>query len=553
MYCRLALLLGFFCPTVFAVECPDWRQARAQAELGRLAGSIHQWEQAYEQEGRSLVVDELYDQAVIHLAQWHDCFPGIRPSAPYERRAGKIAHAVPQTGLAKLKDKDQLARWITQRDDLWVQPKVDGVAVTLRYRDGVLHSATSRGDGWQGEDWTTQVMGLPAVPQRWQHALTLTLHAELYWKLDNHRQSRDGGAGARSKVAGLMARHQLSAAEAAGIGVFVWDWPDGPADMRERLDQLDQAGFDTARYTHPLHDAEQASAKRQHWFDAPLPFATDGIVMRQGTRPDSRLWRAEPPAWAIAWKYPPQQALAQVRQVAFRVGRTGRITPVLQLFPTPLDDKIIRRVSVGSLQRWQDLDIRPGDLVSIKLAGQTIPQLDAVISRAAVRPEVRAPSSSDFHYLSCWTPSAKCRSQFLARLNWMSSKQALDLRGVGPGTWRCLLAAGKLEHLLSWLDMPADLLPSNCGSDLAALLEPTRQRSFHQWTAALSMPPTGNAQIPASWQTLTRMTKAQWEAQPGIGPKRAQLLTEFLSHPEVIFLGRTLQKMEISGFSSSAR
>src|SRR5690606_4204011 len=148
------------------------------------------------------------------------------------------------------------------------------------------------------------------------------------------------------------------------------DWPDGPPSMAERLAQMTRAGLDTAQYTLPVNDLADAQARRQHWFTQPLPFATDGVVIRQSQRPSATDWRAETPYWDIACIFPPQEARAGVRDVEVTVGRSGRITPVQQLDRAALDDRRIRRGSAGSLSRWRELDVRPGDRVSIKLSGQ---------------------------------------------------------------------------------------------------------------------------------------------------------------------------------------
>src|SRR5690606_39659072 len=118
-------------------------------------------------------------------------------------------------------------------------------------------------------------------------------------------------------------------------------------------------------FSHRIADAGEARHWREHWFRSALPFATDGVVLRQAARPHGQHWQARPPSWAAAWKYPARQALAEVRAVEFRVGRSGRITPLLHLEPTRLDDRTLRTVSVGSLARWEALDIRPGDQVAV--------------------------------------------------------------------------------------------------------------------------------------------------------------------------------------------
>ncbi|EPN26568.1 NAD-dependent DNA ligase LigB, partial [Pseudomonas syringae pv. actinidiae ICMP 19070] len=135
-------------------------------------------------------------------------------------------------------------------------------------------------------------------------------------------------------------------------------WPDGPADMAQRLAGLQALGFnDSVAYTHPLENQAQAADWREHWYRNPLPFATDGVIMRQGQRPPAQRWQASAPYWIAAWKHPYAQALAEVRKVHFNIGRSGKITPVLELTPVRLDDRTVSRISAGSLPRWEKLDI----------------------------------------------------------------------------------------------------------------------------------------------------------------------------------------------------
>lgn len=552
---RFLLALCLYIPfsqSAAASDCPGWTTHHAAGEIQRLNQQIHVWDAAYSEQGISLIADELYDQALSRLQRWQSCFPDTPPVLAYRPRVGKVPHPVPQTGLGKLADRSQVEHWIRPRSGLWIQPKVDGVSVTLVYRDGALSQAISRGDGWQGEDWTEVVRSLPAVPPHWPQRRDLVLQGELYWRLAEHVQSRDGGKNARSMVAGLLQRKQLDDTQRAGIGLFVWDWTDGPPSMRERLNGLTQAGLDTAHFTHPIDTASQAIGWRQRWFNAPLPFATDGVVLRQNARPTPSSWQAEPPSWAAAWKYPPQRALAQVKAVRFQIGRTGRITPVLELEPTPLDDRIIRRVSAGSLQRWQTLDIAPGDLISIRLAGQTIPQIEQVVTRTAHRTAAATPTEADYHALSCWGATQGCREQFVARLNWLSGKNGLDLQRVGPGTWECLIDHGYMRKLLDWLELP-EAAAEECGAKIGLNLSAARQRGFKAWLRALSIPASGSARLPDNWNALLGMTEIDWRAQPGIGPVRARQLVEFTRHMHTTGLADSLSEAGIDGFGAVTR
>lgn len=550
----IALLL--FPLAAQAANCPDWPASRAKVELTALGEQIARWDHAYHNLGRSLVADELYDQARERLQTWHQCFPDALDALPepLAGSTGKIAHPVAQTGLRKHNDA-AVAEWIASRGDLWIQPKVDGVAVTLVYRAGVLQQAISRGDGRHGQDWTARAWQLPGIPTRLPEPLDAVLQGELYWRLDNHVQSRDGGAGARGKVAGLMARQSLNEQEAGKVGLFVWDWPDGPAQMPERLEILHRLGFgDSLRYTRALQNSAQARQWRQRWFTEPQPFASDGVVLRQGTRPSGERWQAEAPHWAIAWKYPASQALAVVQAVDFSIGRSGRITPILRLQPVDLDERRISRVALGSLQGWEKLDIRPGDQVSIRLAGLTIPRLDQVIWRSPERAVVYTPDPARYHDLSCWRLSAECQQQFQARLNWLGGKQGLNLPGIGPGTWSTLLAGDKLEGLLDWLELDSEHLQQLPGigprraSQLQHAFALARQRSLQHWLQALGAPPGLTLRPEDDWTTLQARGRSEWLQQPGISRKSAERLQTFFSHPEVRRLGERLQRAGVAGF-----
>ncbi|WP_163578274.1 NAD-dependent DNA ligase LigB [Halomonas faecis] len=551
-----ALVFLLLASPVFAVDCPDWSGARAERELAALTERLAAWDDAYHRRGQSPVSDTIYDQARARLAEWRRCFPEAAGSAEaVALPAGEVVHPVPQTGLVKLDGKAAVRTWLARRDDVWVQPKVDGVAVTLVYAEGRLERAISRGDGRTGQDWTTRVRRLPAVPERLTEPLDAVLQGELYLRLDDHVQAEAGGAGARSRVAGLLARERLDDATGLRIGLFVWDWPNGPATLAARLEGLAALGLtESAAMTHPVSGVEDAARWRDRWYRGALPFATDGIVLRQAGRPPGTAWRAEPPDWAAAWKHLPREALAEVRGVEFRIGRTGRITPLLHLRPIELDGRTIRRVSLGSLARWQTLDVRTGDQVAVALGGLTIPRLEGVVWRASERPAVSPPDESEYHALSCFRPVAGCEEQFLARLEWLGGDQGLDLVGVGPGTWRALLEAGLLNGLLDWLFLDADQLAAAPGigkaraDALQARFSAARQRPFAAWLAALGVPPGVEPAPGDDWPTLASRSKASWQARPGVGEVRAADLHAFFAHEAVQKLASRLRAEGIVDF-----
>lgn len=542
-----------------ARDCPAWSPVQAQTEMHKLTAQVEAWNHAYRVEGQSPVADAVYDQALERLQQWRGCFPDQAPPVPAHLAdaTGAVRAPVVQTGLAKLPDAAAVEAWMGARhgDDLWVQPKADGVAVTLLYVHGRLRQAISRGDGVHGSDWTTALLRVAAVPRQLSHApARVVLQGELYWRLDNHVQARDGGVNARSAVAGALARTTLDAAAAQHIGLFVWDWPDGPADMRARLAGLTAMGLgDSVAWTQPVSTLADVEHWREQWYRHVMPFAADGTVLRQGHRPPAASWQARPPAWAVAWKYPVAQALAEVRAVTFTVGRTGRITPVLELAPVQLGDHEVRRVSVGSLQRWRHLDIRPGDQVQVALAGLTIPHLQGVIWRTQQRQVVVAPDPHKHNARTCWQNTPGCAQQFRARLLWLTGRQGLALAGVNRDTWQALLDAGLLHDLLDWMAVtPAQLVQRGGFTDARAqavvqALAAARKRPLARWLRALGAPAAGSSTAP-DWATLQARDVDDWKRVPGVSAANAKRWARFLAQPEVRAQARHLHTVQVAGF-----
>ncbi|WP_082075372.1 NAD-dependent DNA ligase LigB [Pseudomonas sp. 2(2015)] len=553
----LSLLLFFWLLPAHAQTCPDWPPVQARAEIRQLQQTLADWDDHYHRQGVSLVADELYDQSRTRLGHLQSCFPTpARPQdSPLKTAVGPLRHPIAHTGLGKLADDAAVKAWMHGKQELWIQPKVDGVAATLVYRDGKLVQLISRGDGVHGHDWSRHIPALGTLNQQLPESLDLVLQGELFWRLDGHVQANAGSLNARGNVAGLLARKRISAEQGAVVGLFVWAWPLGPADQRERLKGLSALGFEhSERYSEPLGSFAEAARWREHWYRSPLPFASDGVVLRQGQRPHGSRWQARDPYWATAWKYPFAQALAQVRGVHFNIGRTGRITPVLKIEPVQLDDRQIRQVSLGSFQRWQQLDIRPGDQVAISLAGLTIPRLDEVVHRSVQRMDIATPDPAHYHSLSCWQPDAGCRSQFVARLNWLSSKQGLNMPRLGPGTWEKLIDSGHVQGLGDWLDLQDEDLQSVPGlgersrQQLLQAFDQARRQPFVRWLSALGVPAATPLAADTTWADLRQRDAGQWLAEPGVGPGRSAQLLAFFRSPQVQIVAEQLRRHTIEGF-----
>ncbi|HGU0953913.1 TPA: NAD-dependent DNA ligase LigB [Escherichia coli] len=554
----MAILISILCwqSSVWAV-CPAWSPARAQEEISRLQQQIKQWDDDYWKEGKSEVEDGVYDQLSARLTQWQRCFGSEPRDVMMPPLNGAVMHPVAHTGVRKMADKNALSLWMRERSDLWVQPKVDGVAVTLVYRDGKLNKAISRGNGLKGEDWTQKVSLISAVPQTVSGPLAnSTLQGEIFLQREGHIQQQMGGINARAKVAGLMMR-QDDSDTLNSLGVFVWAWPDGPQLMTDRLKELATAGFTlTQRYTRAVKNADEVARVRNEWWKAKLPFVTDGVVVRGAKEPESRHWLPGQAEWLVAWKYQPVAQVAEVKAIQFAVGKSGKISVVASLAPVMLDDKKVQRVNIGSVRRWQEWDIAPGDQILVSLAGQGIPRIDDVVWRGAERTKPTPPENR-FNSLTCYFASDVCQEQFISRLVWLGSKQVLGLDGIGEAGWRALHQTHRFEHIFSWLLLTPEQLQNTPGiaksksAQLWHRFNLARKQPFTRWVMAMGIPLTRaalNASDERSWSQLLFSTEQFCQQLPGTGSGRARQVIEWKENAQIKKLGSWLAAQQITGF-----
>ncbi len=554
----MAILISILCwqSSAWAV-CPAWSPARAQEEISRLQQQIKQWDDDYWKEGKSEVEDGVYDQLSARLTQWQRCFGNETRDVMMPPLNGAVMHPVAHTGVRKMADKNALSLWMRERSDLWVQPKVDGVAVTLVYRDGKLNKAISRGNGLKGEDWTQKVRLISAVPQTVSGPLAnSTLQGEIFLKRKGHIQQQMGGINARAKVAGLMMR-QGNSDTLNSLAVFVWAWPDGPHLMTDRLKDLATAGFTlTQTYTRAVKNADEVAHVRNEWWKAKLPFVTDGVVVRAAKEPESRHWLPGQAEWLVAWKYQPVAQVAEVKAIQFAVGKSGKISVVASLVPVMLDDKKVQRVNIGSVRRWQEWDIAPGDQILVSLAGQGIPRIDDVAWRVAERTNPTPPENR-FNSLTCYFASDVCQEQFISRLVWLGSKQVLGLDGIGEASWRALHQTHRFEDIFYCLLLTQEKLQNTPGiaksksAQLWHQFNLARKQPFTRWVMAMGIPLTRaalNASDERSWSQLLLSTEQFWQQLPGTGSGRARQVIEWKENAQIKKLGSWLAAQQITGF-----
>lgn len=240
---------------------------------------------------------------------------------------------------------------------------------------------------------------------------------------------------------------------------------------------------------------------------------------------------------------------------------------MLELEPIILDQRTISRASLGGLNKLKQMDVQSGDLVTIQLAGLTIPQLKDVLVRNLPRKTLNLPPKDTFHFLSCLHAQdinnslypESCRQQFVARLSWLSSDQALNMQGIGESTWQLLFEEGLLTDLTNWLALTSEQLAKlpSIGEKRSRLLALNFQLAIKQpleaWLSALGMPPAGknklfNEQELAHWQTLSNRSLENWQGLNDVGEKRAQNLLDFFNHPVIKQQAAYLATLGVKGF-----
>ena len=512
-------------------------------EQRRLGGQLQEWDRQYQIDGVSGVSDEVYDQLLAKWQQGQRCqnLPDTltQPLQPKTERLTK--HPIPHTGLKKLKS-EEIAAWIAPRHEVWLQPKVDGVAVTLHYENGRLVSMISRGNGSEGLNWRDKADFIQAIPKTISTKQFLVLQGELFWKLNGHVQNADGGKNARSKIAGWLMRKDQPKQVTNDIGIFIWAWPDNSVAMNRQLSELNRLGFELAqRYSHPIANYQSAAKWRDYYYSAPMPFATDGIVLKSFPSPPASAWQANQNSWSVAWKYPLKSVVSEVVDFTFRVGKSGAVNVIANIEPITIDDKQVSKIRIGSLNSWKQKDVLVGDKIQLTLSGHGTPFMEQVIWRRELRQYPDTSSLENFHSLSCLSYTPDCAPQFVARLAWLGKQ--LKIRGVGEKTWKAWAEQYGLSTLLGWLSPYwQDSLPKNKKTTNAlSQLQKASMQPIVNWLKGLGIPlEIGHLN---KISTIEKLNQRESVEALGLSEKRKQVLKYWLAEPEIQKALDTLQEL----------
>ncbi|MEK6277422.1 MAG: NAD-dependent DNA ligase LigA [Actinomycetota bacterium] len=536
--------------------------------------------------------DDAYDALLDELREIEADQPKLRtPDSPTQRvgakpleRFAQVEHSEPMLSLANARNEEELRAWekrlrnrLDQLDiaeaevSYTTEPKIDGLAISLTYEDGVLVRGATRGDGRVGEDVTQNLRTIKAIPLRIPGGPKLVeVRGEVYLPIPaftelNERRSEAGEpafANPRNAAAGSI--RQLNPEVAASRPLSIWCYGTGAADglrldtHTEEIEWLRERGFkvnpDTA-----AHEDIDTVVERCRWWEQrrdELEFEIDGVVVKVDQR---TLWRelgvvGREPRFAIAWKFAPTTATTKLKNVVWNVGRTGNLLPFAMLEPVHVGGVT---VSTATLHNEEDLarkDVRVGDEVVVMRAGDVIPQVVSPLVQRRKGKRLRKPRPPKKCPL-CKTPTVKpqdsvftmcpnrsgCPGQAFQHVKHFVSKGAMDIEGLGEKqAWR-FLEERLIGDVADIYDLTEEQLTGLEGfgevsaRNLLAAIEASRSGPFTRVLYALGLPGVGyvTAEALAShFGSIDALRAADPEAiqeVEGVGPVMAEQIAESLA------------------------
>jgi DNA ligase (NAD+) len=541
--------------------------------------------------------DDEYDALLDELRAIEADHPELRtPDSPTQRvgappldRFERVEHHEQMLSLGNARNEEELRAWENRlanhlkRLDIaasqfsyTTEPKIDGLAVSLTYEDGVLARGATRGDGRIGEDVTQNLRTIGAVPLRIADAPELIeVRGEVYlpiaaFKALNERRAEAGEptfANPRNSAAGSI--RQLDPSLAAERPLSTWFYGIGAVrglDLATHMDEVEwlgDRGFKVNPETrrHEGVEGVEGVVKRCHWWEErreQLDYEIDGVVVKIDER---ALWRelgvvGREPRWAIAWKFAPTTATTTMNRVVWNVGRTGHLVPFAMLEPVHVGGVTVTTATLHNEEDLERKDVREGDEVVVMRAGDVIPQ---VVSPKLPRenPRARKPKPPK-RCPVCGTPTEKregvfticpnrsgCPGQSFQHVKHFVSKGAMDIDGLGEELALNFLKEGLIEDVADIYDLREhDLVGRKVGGksfkkksaqNLLAAIDASRARPFKRVLFALGLPGVGYVTAEALADHFGSIEKLM-EAQPeeveeveGVGPIMATQIAESLA------------------------
>lgn len=468
------------------------------ARMKELYRSLGEWSDAYYNQDAPVVTDEEYDRHMQELKRLEAAHPEwVAEDSPTQNVGGKrvlgipVAHTVPMLSLEDVftrEDVECFVRTVQSVDPqavFSVEEKIDGLSLSLEYRDGKLVRASTRGDGHEGEDVTENVRQMKDVPQTIRDEFIkdnpngyFEVRGECYMRTDdfeavNAKLLEEGKplfANARNCAAGTLRQADPAIVKERGLSLFVFDTLQPNAALSElshggRLNLLESWNFPcVARATcHSAQDvwnAIEAISERR----AMLPYGIDGAVIKVcGNALRQRLrTRTKTPKWAIAYKYPAEEKATILREIQLQTGRTGRVTPVAVFDPVQLAGTTVQKATLNNAAYIKALDCRVGDTIVVHKSGDIIPQVRRVeMSKrpagavqfdlaAMTCPECGGALASENGSVDLYCQNPACPAKAVQRIVFFASKPCMDIDGLGPV---------RVQELVEnrFIETPADL------------------------------------------------------------------------------------------------
>jgi DNA ligase (NAD+) len=561
--------------------------AKRAAELRR---ELERHNRLYYVHDEPEIGDDAYDAMLDELRAIEAERPELRtPDSPTQRvgappldRFEQVEHREQMLSLGNARNEEELRAWENRlanhlkRLDITAsqfsyttEPKIDGLAVSLTYEDGVLMRGATRGDGRIGEDVTQNLRTIGSVPLRIPDAPELVeVRGEVYlpiaaFKALNERRAEAGEptfANPRNSAAGSI--RQLDPALAAERPLSIWFYGIGAAlglDLATHTDEVEwlgERGFKVNPETE-RHQGVEGVVKRCRWWEErreELDYEIDGVVVKVDER---ALWRelgvvGREPRWAIAWKFAPTTATTRMNRVVWNVGRTGHLVPFAMLEPVHVGGVTVTTATLHNEEDLARKDVREGDEVVVMRAGDVIPQ---VVSPKLPRknPRARKPKPPK-RCPVCGTPTEKregvfticpnrrgCPGQSFQHVKHFVSKGAMDIDGLGEKQAMRFLEEGLISDVADVYDLTEERLvqldrfAETSARNLVAAIDGSRQRPFKRVLYALGLPGVGYVTAEAladhfgSIDALHEADPEQIEEVEGVGPIMAVQIAESIA------------------------
>ena len=560
----------------------------AEERAAELRALLERYNEEYFVRDAPSVSDAEYDALLRELRELETAHPelltpdsptqrvGTKPSAAF----GAYEHRVPMLSLGNAFGDEELLAWharLTKQlghdtPAYTVELKIDGLAVSLRYRNGIFESGATRGDGVIGEDVSSNLKTVRSIPLRLRGdaPALLEVRGEVYMRRSdferlNERRVADGEApfaNPRNSAAGSLRQIDPAATAQRPLRFFAYGAGESEPPLRESsqwelLRALDSFGFPVNQEARRFESFDEVIRYCREWERKrlDLDYGTDGVVVKVDSLAQQRELGAvgREPRWAVAYKYPPEEVNTKLLSIEVNVGRTGSVNPYAVLQPVVVGGVTVSMATLHNEDYVRKKDIRAGDIVTVRRAGEVIPEIvgPVVTARGDKQlPEFRLPERCPVcgtpivraeGEAMAYCPNSVCPAQVMERLNHFASRGAMDIEGLGDRMSAALVEAGLVHDVGDVYALRADQLLTlpRTGDKLVANLlgniEKSKQRPFARVLYALGIRFVGfqNAQLIADavgdTDALAAMSETDLQAIEQIGPRIAASVASFFA------------------------